>query len=387
MTTADLVVRDVTAVLSDAGVAAPRVDAELLLAHVLGVEVGEVRRRVVLGAPVADAERSALDVLAARRAAREPLQHLTGVAPFRHLELAVGPGVFVPRPETEIVAQVVIDEARRVTAGPGGRGVGTTAAGPGAGRSSAPAVGPDAATADGLQAFTSPATAVVVDLCTGSGAIALAVATEVRGARVHAVELDADAHAWAARNIRARAGDEPVGRPGTRSADTSGESPDDDGAGPVRLVKGDARTALTELDGRVDVVVSNPPYVPPDAVPRDPEVARHDPGVALYGLGADGLEVPRGIASAAARLLRPGGLFVMEHAESQADAARELVAAVVEPGASRGTDPGRSDGARGDVGRRHDTTDVPAFERAETRADLTGRPRMVVARRRAPSES
>ena len=125
----------------------------------------------------------------------------------------------------------------------------------------------------------------------------------------------------------------------------------------VRLVKGDARTALYGIDGMADVVVSNPPYVPPDAVPVDPEVAAHDPAVALYGLGPDGLEVPRGITDAAARLLRPGGLYVMEHAEVQADAARAMVAA-----------------ARDADGR-------PTFGEPETCKDLTGRPRMVVARR------
>lgn len=123
----------------------------------------------------------------------------------------------------------------------------------------------------------------------------------------------------------------------------------------MRLVRGDARTALRDLDGTVDVVVSNPPYVPPGAVPRDPEVAHHDPAVALYGLGADGLEVPRGVTAAAARLLRPGGLYVMEHAETQAAAARAMVEA------------------------------TGAFEAAQTRTDLTGRPRMVVSRRTATS--
>ncbi|MCL1900435.1 MAG: peptide chain release factor N(5)-glutamine methyltransferase, partial [Promicromonosporaceae bacterium] len=117
------------------------------------------------------------------------------------------------------------------------------------------------------------------------------------------------------------------------------------------LVRGDARTALGELDGRGDVVVSNPPYVPPGAIPRDPEVAGYDPAVALYGLGTDGLEVPRGIAAAAARLLRPGGLLVMEHAEVQAAAARELVSG------------------------------LDGFTSPTTGSDLTGRPRMVVARR------
>ncbi|MFD7024473.1 peptide chain release factor N(5)-glutamine methyltransferase [Promicromonospora sukumoe] len=300
--------------LADAGVPSPRADAEELLAHALGVNRGELRRLLVLGREVPDDVARAFEALVARRAAREPLQHLTGRAPFRHLELAVGPGVFVPRPETEEVAQVAIDEAAKVVGERGGAG------------------------------------AVVVDLCTGSGAIALAVATEVPGARVHAVELDKDAHAWAARNVDAL------------SAVAAGLDPADQGASPtperiVRLVKGDARTALYGIDGTADVVVSNPPYVPSDAVPVDPEVAEHDPAVALYGLGPDGLEVPRGITDAAARLLRPGGLYVMEHAEVQADAARAMVAA-----------------ARDAEGR-------PVFGEPETRKDLTGRPRMVVARR------
>ena len=178
---------------------------------------------------------------------------------------------------------------------------------------------------------------MVVDLCTGSGAIALAVATEVPGSRVHAVELDAEAFAWAERNVAAA------------GAAVGAATP------LVTLVRGDARTALggpDGLDGRCDVVVSNPPYVPPGAVPVDPEVALHDPQVALYGLGPDGLEVPRGITRAAARLLRDGGCYVMEHAEVQADAAREMLLA------------------------------TGCFEDVRTRDDLTGRPRMTVARRR-----
>jgi release factor glutamine methyltransferase len=276
-----------SALLAEAGVASPRVDAEVLLAHVLGMSRGQLASLLVMDRALPDdGAAEAFEALVARRARREPLQHLTGTAPFRHVELAVGPGVFVPRPETEAVAQVAIDEALRVV---GERG-----------------------------------SAVVVDLCTGSGAIALAVATEVAGARVHAVELDAAAHGWAERNLA--------------------------GSG-VALVRGDARTALRALDGDVDVVVSNPPYVPSDAVPRDPEVARHDPAVALYGLGDDGLEVPRGVTAAAGRLLRPGGLYVMEHAEVQAAAARAMVEA------------------------------TGLFDLATTRDDLTGRPRMVVARR------
>ncbi len=320
--------------LADAGVASPQADAEVLLAHALGVDRGELRRLVVLGREVPDDAAGTFAGLVARRAAREPLQHLTGVAPFRHLELAVGPGVFVPRPETEEVAQVAIDEAAKIT---GERDGG----------------------------------AVVVDLCTGSGAIALAVATEVPGAHVHAVELDKDAHAWAERNVDAlsaaaagiEAGGEAGGEAGIEAGQDAGTTPETAPERIVRLVKGDARTALYGIDGTADVVVSNPPYVPSDAVPVDPEVAEHDPAVALYGLGPDGLEVPRGITDAAARLLRPGGLYVMEHAEVQAEAARAMVAA-----------------ARDAEGR-------PVFGEPETRKDLTGRPRMVVARRLGPERS
>ncbi|MFD7308937.1 peptide chain release factor N(5)-glutamine methyltransferase [Promicromonospora sp. NPDC059942] len=303
--------------LAEAGVGSPQADAEALLAYALGVDRPELLRLTVLGREVPDDAAAAFARLVARRAAREPLQHLTGVAPFRHLELAVGPGVFVPRPETEEVAQVAIDEAAKVVGERGG--------------------------------------AVVVDLCTGSGAIALAVATEVPGARVHAVELDKDAHAWAARNVDSLS----AVAAGLDPATAAGPQADPESAPEriVRLVKGDARTALYGVDGTADVVVSNPPYVPSDAVPVDPEVAEHDPAVALYGLGPDGLEVPRGITDAAARLLRAGGLYVMEHAEVQAEAARAMVAA-----------------ARDAEGR-------PVFGEPETRKDLTGRPRMVVARR------
>jgi release factor glutamine methyltransferase len=305
--------------LADAGVASPQADAEVLLAHALGVDRSELRRLVVLGREVPDDAAGVFTGLVSRRAAREPLQHLTGVAAFRHLELAVGPGVFVPRPETEEVAQVAIDEAAKVVGEQG--------------------------------------SAVVVDLCTGTGAIALAVATEVPGTRVHAVELDKDAHAWAERNVDALSAE--AARAGTEADIEPGAPPERI----VRLVKGDARTALYGIDGQADVVVSNPPYVPSDAVPVDPEVAEHDPAVALYGLGPDGLEVPRGITDAAARLLRPGGLYVMEHAEVQAEAARDMVAA-----------------ARDADGR-------PVFGEPETRKDLTGRHRMVVARRLGPERS
>ncbi|MGH3705157.1 MAG: peptide chain release factor N(5)-glutamine methyltransferase, partial [Agromyces sp.] len=244
------------------GVPSPRVDAEALLAHAVGVDRAEVRRLAVLDRELdADvARRFAGDV--ARRTAREPLQHLTGVAPFRHLELAVGPGVFVPRPETEQVAQVAIDAL-------------------------ASAAEPEP---------------IGVDLGTGSGAIALALATEVPHARVWAVEKSPEAFVWTRRNVAEVA------------------------APNLELVFGDLADALPELDGRVAVVVSNPPYVPLREMPRDPEVRLHDPEQALYG-GADGLDVVRVLSRRALALLRPGGALVIEHGEEQSAAIAEILAA------------------------------------------------------------
>jgi len=234
-----------TAILRDAGVPSPRVDAELLADHLLNVGLGRLRAMMLGDAPAPEG----YEALVAERASRVPLQHITGVAYFRYLELAVGPGVFVPRPETESVVQLVIDHVRGM------------------------------------------AHPRIVDLGTGSGAIAGSIAHEVPGAEVHAVEFSPFAHAWAAKNLG------PLG---------------------VRLVLGDLRNALPELNGTFDVVVSNPPYIPAEAVPNEPEVALHDPPEALYGGGADGMELPTAAAASAARLLRPGGYFVMEHAEVQA---------------------------------------------------------------------
>ena len=248
--------------LAAAGVVTPDADAELLIGHVLGLSRGEVQAKAVTGTAVAPAEADAVLALVERRAAREPLQHITGVAPFRSLELAVGPGVFVPRPETELAAQLAIDA---------------------------------------LVAVASPHP-LALDLGTGSGAIALALATEVPHARVVAVERSPEAHAWADRNIRAS------------------------GADNIRLVLGDLADALPELDGRVDVVASNPPYIPDDAIPRDVEVRLHDPAMALYG-GPDGLDVVRALSRRALALLRPGGVLVIEHGELQGAEIRALLAA------------------------------------------------------------
>ncbi|GGL41979.1 peptide chain release factor N(5)-glutamine methyltransferase [Phycicoccus endophyticus] len=286
MTTLDVVLARARRELAAAGVPSPEVDALELAGVVLGTDTGEVRRRQVLCAPLADADVARLEELLAQRARRVPLQHLTGRAHFRGLVLYVGPGVFVPRPETEVTAGLAIEAAR-------------------AHRGSA----------------------VVVDLGTGSGAIALAVAEEVPGARVHAVELSPQAHAWAERNVAEHGGG-------------------------VELRLGDATTAFEDLEGVADVVVSNPPYIPDGAVPVDPEVREHDPELALYGRSADGLAVPLAVAARAAVLLAPGGTLVMEHADEQG---ASLPAALRRTG---------------------------AWEDVADHADLAGRPRVTVATRR-----
>lgn len=292
--TADSAVRRAVSELSDAGVPSPRRDAVLLLAHCLDVDPGEAERAVLLRRDLPGPVTARYESLVSERHRRVPLQHLTGRAPFRHIELEVGPGVFVPRPETEAVAGSVVEHL----------------------------------TAAAAEAWTRRP--VVVDLCSGSGAIALAVATEVPCADVTAAEISPEAFAWAGRNR-------------------------DLHAPRVDLRLGDATDPATcaDLQGRVDVVVSNPPYIPPLAEPVDPEVRDHDPEIALYGRGDDGLDVPRRIVEVAAGLLRPGGLFVMEHAEVQgATLTRHLAA----------------DGRWRDV---------------EGRTDHNARPRFVVARRSA----
>jgi release factor glutamine methyltransferase len=254
MSSARLLVRRASEELARGGVASPRHDAETLLAYVLGVS----RARLLLVDDVAVEQERAYDALVTRRAARVPLQHLTGRAPFRHLDLAVGPGVFVPRPETEAVAGWAIDVLATLADEP-----------------------------------------VAVDLCTGSGAIAASLAFEVPKARVYAVELDPDAHAWAARNL----------------AGTS-----------VDLVLGDAATAFPELSGTVDLVVANPPYIPLDAYASvEQEVRDHDPALALWS-GTDGLDAIRMVERTAARLLRGGGVVVVEHADVQGESAPAVFA-------------------------------------------------------------
>lgn len=261
MTTVAEVVERSAALLERAGVPTPRVDAELLVGHVLGLSRGGVQARAAVDAAITAEQDAAIREAVERRAAREPLQHITGRAAFRALDLAVGPGVFVPRPETEQVAQFAIDALRAV------------------------------ASAEPLG----------VDLGTGSGAIALAMATEVPRARVVGVELDPDAFVWARRNLTE------VGAPN------------------ARIVRADLANALPELDGMVDVLISNPPYIPLGMVPRDPEVRLFDPEPALYG-GEDGLDAVRAVSRTGLRLLRPGGTLVLEHGELQAAAIAHLLA-------------------------------------------------------------
>lgn len=242
-----------TQILESAGVPSARVDAELLAGHVLGISRGAVQAKAATAAHLGSDDLATLGEFVERRAAREPLQHITGRAPFRSMDLAVGPGVFVPRPETEFVAQFAIDA---LAAAPSPRPIG-------------------------------------VDLGTGSGAIALALATEVRHAQVYGVEVSPRAFIWTRQNFR------------------------ESGADNATAVFIDLADALPELDGTVDVVISNPPYIPAGAIPRDPEVRLFDPEIALYG-GEDGLDVVRQVSTTARRLLHPGGLLVLEHGELQA---------------------------------------------------------------------
>jgi len=272
-------VREAVRVLSGAGVDSAEFDAVALAAHLLRTSTPEVRKLMIMGAPVPEG----FDDLVAERARRVPLQHLTGKAGFRRLDLSVGPGVFVPRFETELTAGLAI--AHLCKPGHGATEPGT---GPGTAQSTIPrSAGANPTPGPGLRA-------VVVDLCAGSGAIALAVKDEVPAAEVHGVEVSELAHAWAIRNR-------------------------DDLRLDVDIRLGDARVAFPDLEGVVDVVVSNPPYIPVGAIPNDPEVRDHDPDVALYGGSTDGLRIPLEVAARAAALLRPGGFFVMEHADVQGD--------------------------------------------------------------------
>ncbi|WP_040794774.1 peptide chain release factor N(5)-glutamine methyltransferase [Nocardia higoensis] len=273
--------------LRSAGVPSPRADAELLAAHLLGVE----RPRLALVPMVEAGMLERYQALVDRRARREPLQYLTGVAFMGEIDLAVGPGVFVPRPETELLFAWALAH---------------------------------------LESLPRDHPPTVVDLCTGTGALALAVAHARPDARVHAVEIDPDALTWARRNADARIAD---------------------GDTPIVLHADDvtAPDLLTELNGRVDLVLSNPPYIP-EGAELEPEVAEHDPHRALFG-GPDGLDVIRAMLPTVARLLRPGGATGIEHDDTNGSALAALL------------------------------RDSGAFTDVVEHPDLAGRPRFVVARR------
>ncbi len=270
--------------LAAAGVPSPRVDAELLAAHVVGVPRGRLVMVPLVDEPVLERYRE----LVARRAAREPLQHLLGTAVFGPLTLAVGPGVFTPRPETELLLEW------------------------------------------GLKAIADVTSPLVVDLCTGSGALAVGIAACRPDAVVHAVDADPAALSWARRNVEAHTAA---------------------GATPVALHAADVRwpDLLPELETHVDMVLCNPPYVP-DGTPVPPEVASFDPPGAVFG-GPDGLEIIRAVVTAVAALLRHGGRLGIEHDDTHADAVPELLR------------------------RRRVLTDVEAHR------DLAGKPRFATARR------
>ena len=305
----DRVGRAIARRLAAAGVDTPAWDARQLLAGMLGMDASRYDMAAItgtaLGQAVADTAgadvdfptvAAALEDAVRRREAREPLQYILGVAPFRYLELKVGPGVFIPRPETELIVEAGLDWLR--------------------------ALADDGASRP-----------LVVDLCAGSGAVGLAIATEAPNSRVVAVEMDRAAAVWTRRNERH-----------VRHA-----RPDID----YTLAIGDATASgtLAELDGTVDLVVTNPPYVPLNAIPEQPEVRDHDPELALYGGSADGLRIPEAIVDRASALLRAqSAALVMEHDVTQGDA---LV----------------------DYALAH------GFDHAVCRNDLTGRPRYLFARR------
>jgi release factor glutamine methyltransferase len=269
--------------LAACGVASPRFDAETLAAHVVGVE----RSKLMMHPLVDPSAIEQLHRLAVRRAAREPLQHLLGTAVLGPVEVAVGPGVFTPRPETELLLEW------------------------------------------GLKAIADVASPLVVDLCTGTGALALAVAASRPDAVVHAVEADPGAMTWAQRNVA-------------------------DHGNTVTLHAADVRwpDLLVELESHVDLVLCNPPYVP-DHTPVPPEVEDWDPPGAVFG-GPDGLEIIRAVIAASAGLLRYGGHLAVEHDDTHGEAVPALLR------------------------RRRVLTDV------EEHRDLNDRPRFATARRLGP---
>ncbi|GAA4526004.1 peptide chain release factor N(5)-glutamine methyltransferase [Brachybacterium paraconglomeratum] len=267
--------------LGAAGVPSPSVDARALIAH-----AAQTEQPLVMLDELPEDFSEELEQLTTRREQREPLQLILGRAPFRRLMLTVRPGVFIPRPETELALDLLRERL------------------------------PETPT-------------LVADLCAGSGALGAAVLDEIPGASVLAIEVDAEAAALSSENLELA------------------------GPGRGRVLQADLTREIPELTAAApfDAILSNPPYIPPGAVPRDAEVIAHDPHRALFGGGDDGLEVPRAVIAWAGRLLRPGGVLIMEHADVQGAATRALAA------------------------------ELDCFDLLTTAPDLTGRERFLIARR------
>jgi release factor glutamine methyltransferase len=305
--------------LSAVGIPSPSVDAAEIVAFALGT----TRSRLFLQEQITPEQKVRVEQLLTRRLSRVPLQHLIGTSGFRHIEVEVGPGVFIPRPETELVTEAGLRELA-------GQPVGQR---------------------------------IAVDLCSGSGAVAISLAVEVEGSRVQAVELGEEAVVWTRRNVDTH--EERIVSKGSR----------------VEVVHADATTVadpghpLARLAGQVAVVVTNPPYIPDQMIPREPEVRDHEPRMALYG-GEDGLDIIRGVLRTAAILLRPGGLVVVEHADVQGLAAG--VHGV--PGVARAMT------ADAELARLTGlTAGADVFTSVVDRIDLNGLPRFTMARRAGAS--
>lgn len=296
-------------------VPSPSVDAAEIVAFALGTS----RNRLFLQDAVTADQKVRVEQLLARRLSRVPLQHLIGSTGFRHIEVAVGPGVFIPRPETELVTEAGV---RELAARP-------------------------------------PGQRIAVDLCAGSGAIAISLGVESADSQVYAVELSEDAIGWTRRNVDTH-------EPAVTAKGSRVDVIHDD----ATLVA-DPGHPLARLAGQVTVVIANPPYIPDAMIPREPEVRDHEPSMALYG-GADGLDVIRGILRTAAILLAPGGLLAVEHADVQGKAA----GAHGVPGlaAEFRVDEQLSTMISLPAGR-------PVFTSIADRIDLNGLPRFTLARR------
>ena len=349
-------------ILGQAGIEHADNEARLLLSSTFGVSSSDITLAVVMGTSLKDLQSAGhcpistagaqeknfrlLRQRVMRRQAREPLQYIVGYAPFRFLKISVGPGVFIPRPETETLVQIGLDwlrdkgQSTRADGHGAGAGAGSTRAGDsstGEGTGSTGKGGKAGeAPGNGDSRGTVPAHPRIADLCAGSGAVGLSVLTECPGTEVYAVEISGDALEWAHKNADKICWADPSAK------------------NRYHLVHGDAADpaiAGTLGTGRFDAVLSNPPYVPLSRIPQQPEVREYDPDIALYGGSADGLEIPQKIIISSSRLLRPGGLFVMEHDISQAAALRSF--------ASRN-----------------------GFSDVRTRRDLTGRDRFLTAIKR-----